>query len=62
MQHWAKTVLKEARHIILQTGTDHVVWETSIVILGKLPQLKQYVRNILPSCKVSEFRPRMDTD
>ena len=39
-------------------------WSCSVnvEILGKLPQLKQYATNILPSCKVTEFRSRIDTD
>ena len=42
MQHWALMTLKEARHIILQTVTDVVVWETSIEILGKFPLSQIY--------------------
>ena len=55
-------VKKKPEHIILRIVTNDAVSKTSRQILDQLLQLKQYITNMLPTCRVIMSRPTMRTD
>ena len=60
--HLAPLLKKKPEHIILHTGTNDAVSKTSRQILDELLQLKQYIINTLPTCRVIVSRPTIRTD
>ena len=64
---WSETsscplLKKTAEHLILHIGTNDAVSKTSRQILEVLFQLKQYIINTLPTCRVIVSRPTIRTD
>ena len=53
---------KKPEHIILHIGTNDTVFKTSRQILDELLQLKQYITNMLPPCRVIVSRPTIRID
>ena len=53
---------QKPENIKLHIGMNDAVSKTSRQILDELFQLKQYITNILPTCRVTESRPTIRTD
>ena len=60
--HLVPLLKKKPEHIILHIGTNDAVSKTSRQILDELLQLKQYIINTLPTCRVIVSRPTIRTD
>ena len=60
--HLVPLLKKKPEHIILHIGTSDAVSKTFRQILDKLLQLKQYIINTLPTCRVIVSRPTIRTD
>ena len=60
--HLVPLLKKKPEHIILHIGTNDAVSKTSRQIYDELLQLKQYIINTLPTCRVIVSRPTIRTD
>ena len=60
--HLVPLIKKKPEHIILHIGRNDAVSKTSMQILDELLQLKQYMINTLPTCRVIVSRPMIWTD
>ena len=59
--HLVPLLKKKPEHIILHIGTNDAVSKMSRQILNELLQLKQYILNTLPTCRVVVSRPTIRT-